>query len=381
MTHFEEPDRRAMRRALELAARGLESTHPNPRVGCVIVSSGQVVGEGWHERPGEPHAEVLALRAAGAAAAGATAYVTLEPCSHHGRTPPCVDALIAARIERVVFAVQDPNPRVNGRGAERLRAAGIAVDSGLMEREALELNAGFLKRMRTGLPWVRVKLAMSLDGRTALASGVSKWLTGERAREDVQRWRAQSSAIVTGVGTVLADDPRLDARVPSARPRPPMKVVLDAALRTPPAARLLATAGEVWIFTASADDARRAALEARGARIERVRTREAAASGAEAPGGARLDLRQVLARLGEAEVNEVLVESGATLAGELVRTGLVDELLIYVAPLLLGPQARPLLELPPLADLGGAVRFSLLEAERLGEDVRLTLRAPPAREP
>ena len=380
MTRFDERAQQAMRRALELAARGLETTHPNPRVGCVIVRDGTVVGEGWHQRPGEPHAEVLALRAAGAGALGATAYVTLEPCSHHGRTPPCVDALIAARVGRVVYAARDPNPRVDGRGAERLRAAGIEVDSGLMEHEALELNAGFAKRMLSGLPWVRLKLAMSLDGHTALASGASQWLTGERAREDVQRWRAQSSMILTGIGTVLADDPRLDVRVATARAQPPTKVVLDTTLRTPPTARLLASAGEVLILTAVADGARRAALESRGVRVECVPTEPVAADGAPESAGGRLDLRAALIRLGAAEANEVLVECGATLAGELIRLSLVDELLLYVAPLLLGPQARPLAQLPPLADIAAARRFRLLDALMLGGDVRLRLRPPLAPE-
>ncbi len=363
---FSERDRLAMRRALELAERGLTTTHPNPRVGCVLMKEARTVGEGWHQWAGEPHAEVVALRAAGAEASGATAYVTLEPCSHQGRTPPCVEALIAAGVRRVVFAIQDPNPRVNGRGAERLRSAGIEVESGLMRGEAAELNAGFIKRMAEGRPWMRVKLAMSLDGRTALASGASQWITGEAAREDVQRWRARSSAILTGIGTVLADDPRLDVRLPAARPRPPLRVVLDSALRTPPGARLFASPGEVWIFTtAAADPARRAALEARGARVV------ALAPGA---GSMRLALHQVLARLGEAQMNEVHVEAGPTLAGELIRAGLVDELMIYAAPVLLGPQARPLAELPRLEALAEAPRFEIVESAAVGTDLRIRLR-------
>ncbi|MFZ1904884.1 MAG: bifunctional diaminohydroxyphosphoribosylaminopyrimidine deaminase/5-amino-6-(5-phosphoribosylamino)uracil reductase RibD, partial [Steroidobacteraceae bacterium] len=258
---FYDFDRFAMQRALALAARGLATTQPNPRVGCVIAQRGRVVGEGWHEQPGEAHAEVLALRVAGAQAAGATAYVTLEPCNHHGRTPPCVDALIQARVARVVYAVADPNPLVNGRGDAALRAAGITVESGLMEQEATDLNVGFMQRMRTGRPWVRVKLAMSLDGRTALENGLSQWITGEAAREDVHRWRARSSAVMTGVSTVLADDPRLNVRLSEeggpSEPRPPLRVVLDGALRTPPEARLFSTAGEVLILTAvPADDPR-----------------------------------------------------------------------------------------------------------------------------
>ncbi len=278
---FTDFDRRAMARALELAERGLETTHPNPRVGCVIAQGEEIVGEGWHERAGEPHAEINALGAAGPRAAGATAYVTLEPCSHHGRTPPCVDALIAARLVRVIFALEDPNPRVSGRGAEALRRAGLVVDSGLMAAEAAELNPGFLTRMRTGRPWVRVKLATSLDGRTALANGASQWITGPAAREDVQHWRARSSAILTGIGTVLADDPRLDVRLPdppSGRPRlQPLRVILDARLQTPPGAKMLATGGSVLIMTAANQSenevewvARRSQLVAHGAAIEEV---------------------------------------------------------------------------------------------------------------
>ncbi|MFZ0007743.1 MAG: bifunctional diaminohydroxyphosphoribosylaminopyrimidine deaminase/5-amino-6-(5-phosphoribosylamino)uracil reductase RibD [Steroidobacteraceae bacterium] len=369
---FYDFDRFAMQRALALAARGLATTQPNPRVGCVIAQRGRVVGEGWHEQPGEAHAEVLALRAAGAQAAGATAYVTLEPCNHHGRTPPCVDALIQARVARVVYAVADPNPLVNGRGDAALRAAGITVESGLMEQEATDLNVGFMQRMRTGRPWVRVKLAMSLDGRTALENGSSQWITGEAAREDVHRWRARSSAIMTGVSTVLADDPRLNVRLSEeggpSEPRPPLRVVLDGALRTPPEAQLFSTAGEVLILTAvPADDPRWeprcAALAAQGARIE---TLPAAADGLALPG--------VLERLGELEVNELQVEAGATLAGQLLRQRLADELLLYVAPKLLGPHARPLVNLPPLQTLEEAPGFALVETQQIGTDVRLRLR-------
>src|SRR3954462_3711787 len=231
----------AMTRALALAERGLETTHPNPRVGCVLAKGDRIIGEGWHERAGEPHAEIMALRSAKEPVAGATAYVTLEPCSHHGRTPPCANALIEARIARVVFAVQDPNPRVSGQGADALLRAGITVEAGLMQNEATELNIGFMKRMKEGLPWVRVKLAMSLDGRTALANGASQWITGEAARADVQRWRARSSAVLTGVGTVLADDPQLNVRLPTFKGRQPLRVVLDARLRSPPGAKMFAS--------------------------------------------------------------------------------------------------------------------------------------------
>jgi diaminohydroxyphosphoribosylaminopyrimidine deaminase/5-amino-6-(5-phosphoribosylamino)uracil reductase len=360
---FDERDRSAMRRALELAARGLNTTDPNPRVGCVIVKDGRTIGEGWHERAGEAHAEVRALRAAGEAAQGATAYVTLEPCSHHGRTPPCVDALVTAGVTRVIFALQDPNPRVQGRGAERLRAAGIDVAFGLLAEEATELNVGFIKRMVHAVPFVRLKLASSLDGRTALSGGASRWITGEAARADVQHWRARSSAILTGIGTVLADDPRLNVRLDGEAHRQPLRVVLDSGLRTPPQSRLFETPG-VLIFCSSQDPERRAMLEARGARIE---TLPADADG-------RLDLRRVLARLAELEVNELHVEAGATLAGSLVQAALVDELLVYFAPMLLGPQARALVELPPVAKLALAPRFVIRETLEIGADVRLRLR-------
>ncbi|HEX5458695.1 MAG TPA: bifunctional diaminohydroxyphosphoribosylaminopyrimidine deaminase/5-amino-6-(5-phosphoribosylamino)uracil reductase RibD [Steroidobacteraceae bacterium] len=376
-------DRTAMTRALELAERGLETTHPNPRVGCVIAQGEEIVGEGWHERAGEPHAEVNALRAAGARAVGATAYVTLEPCSHQGRTPPCADALIAARVARVVFALEDPNPRVSGQGAEALRRAGVIVESGLLAAQAAELNPGFLKRMRTGRPWVRVKLAMSLDGRTALANGASQWITGPAAREDVQYWRARSSAILTGIGTVLADDPRLDVRLPnviSGRARlQPLRVVLDARLQTPPDARMLTTGGSVLILTAAGQTeneaelaGRCAQLVARGAAIEEVpAAKPRAAAGA---GTLRLSLPAVLDRLGAREINELWVEAGPRVAGALLSQVLADELIIYIAPKLLGPQARPLVEIEEIRDLPDARGFTVVETRQIGEDVRLRLR-------
>jgi diaminohydroxyphosphoribosylaminopyrimidine deaminase/5-amino-6-(5-phosphoribosylamino)uracil reductase len=380
VTVFSELDREAMQHALTLAARGLTTTDPNPRVGCVIAQGARIVGEGWHERAGEAHAEVAALAAAGGQAAGATVYVTLEPCSHHGRTPPCVEALLHAGVARVVFAAVDPNPQVNGRGAAALRDGGVEVEGGLLERETLELNCGFVKRMAEGRPWVRVKLAMSLDGRTALATGESRWITGEAAREDVQQWRARSSAILTGIGTVLADDPRLDVRLPAEAaeqpaqpPRQPLRVVLDSHLRTPPGARLVAGGGEVLILTAQSslkDVQSGMRLTARGVRIE---------SAPEANG--RLLLGAVLDRLGELEVNELQVEAGPTLAGELVRHSLVDELLLYVAPRLLGDEARPLLELPAPAFLSEARAFTLIEMRQLGDDLRLRLRPRVAAAP
>jgi diaminohydroxyphosphoribosylaminopyrimidine deaminase/5-amino-6-(5-phosphoribosylamino)uracil reductase len=374
---FSDFDRWAMQRALELAARGLETTDPNPRVGCVIARGEEVVGEGWHERAGEAHAEIAALAAAAERAAGASVYVTLEPCSHQGRTPPCVDALIAARVKRVVYAATDPNPLVDGRGAEALSAVGVTVQGGLLEQEALELNCGFVKRMRHGRPWVRLKLAMTLDGRTALARGESRWITGEAARADVQYWRARSSAILTGVGTVLADNPRLDVRLhaedgPQAEgeeqegARQPLRVVLDSHLRTPPEARLLAGGGEVLILTAQdsfKDVQHGMRLTQKGARIE------------SAPeDNERLSLEGVLGRLAELEVNELQVEAGPTLAGELVRLSLVDELLLYVSLKVLGNRARPLLALPEPATLDEAYGFNLIDTRMFGDDMRLWLR-------
>lgn len=369
-SHF---DRFAMARALELAALGLETAHPNPRVGCVIAREEQILAEGWHARAGEPHAEVHALRAAGAAAAGATAYVTLEPCSHHGRTPPCVQALLAAGIARVVFAVADPNPRVNGEGERLLRERGVRVESGLLAAEATELNAGFLKRMRTGRPWVRVKLAMSLDARTALGNGESHWITGAEARADVQSWRARSGAVMTGIGTVLADDPRLDVRLDesSAGPRPLLlRVVLDSHLRTPPSARLFSVTGEVMLVCtgqpAGADGhyaARRAELADR-ATLEEL--------SADVHG--RVPLAMLLERLGRREINELWVEAGPTLAGALLAEEQVDELLLYVAPRLIGPQGRPLAELPALAELQDSPWFVMMDVCQVGVDLRLRLR-------
>lgn len=358
---FSEFDRLAMARALALAARGLETTHPNPRVGCVVAREHRILSEGWHAFAGEPHAEVLALRAAGDSARGATVYVTLEPCSHHGRTPPCVDALIEARISRVVFAMHDPDPRVDGKGAAALRSAGMSVDSGLMEADAVDLNVGFVTRIRRGRPWVRVKLAASLDGRTALANGESRWITAEAARNDVQRWRARSSAVLTGIGTALADDPRLDVRVPADVRRQPLRVVLDSQLRLPPDARVLGPPGEALVLTSSDDEARRNALVARGARLERI-------------AGDRLDLNEVVRVLAQLEVNELLVEAGPTLTGAFIAADLVDELIVYLAPTFLGPQARPLALLPELAHLQDRRRFEIVESQMIGADLRLRLR-------
>ncbi len=353
-----------MARALRLAERGLYTTTPNPRVGCVIVRDGRVVGEGWHARAGSPHAEVIALRQAGAAARGATVYVSLEPCSHYGRTPPCAHALIDAGVARVVAAVRDPNPQVAGRGIELLTLAGIRAEVGLLEREARELNIGFFSRMTRGRPWVRVKTAASLDGKTALENGASKWITGEAARADVHRWRARACAILTGVGTVCADDPRMNVRTIDT-PRQPLKVVVDSRLATPPSARILA--GGALIACAQAEHARRCALEAAGAEVIEV-----------PDANGRVDLEQLMTELGRRGVNEVHVEAGATLNGALLAGGWVDEWLAYVAPTVLGHRARGLFDLPPLADMSARRDFVLHDVRHLGNDLRLLLRPKTA---
>jgi diaminohydroxyphosphoribosylaminopyrimidine deaminase / 5-amino-6-(5-phosphoribosylamino)uracil reductase len=366
---FSAEDHRHMGRALELAARGLYSTDPNPRVGCVIVKDGRVVGEGFHARAGEAHAEPLALAAAGAAADGATVYVTLEPCAHHGRTPPCADALLAARVARVVYAVGDPNPRVAGGGAAKLAAAGIRAEGGLLGAAAEAQNPGFLSRHRRGRPWVRVKLGASLDGRTGLANGRSQWLTCEAARADVQRLRARSSAILTGAATVQRDDPRLTVRDSALemRGRRPLRVILDPQLATPPAARLFAEPGPVLVLTSAQDPKAEAALAAAGAEVVRR------------PGVAARDLAAVLAELAGREQNEVLVEAGPRLAGAFVEAGLVDEFVLYLAPHMLGHDAAPLAMLPMLDDLGDRWEFRFADVRQVGTDLRLTL-TPLARE-
>ncbi|MFO1393536.1 MAG: bifunctional diaminohydroxyphosphoribosylaminopyrimidine deaminase/5-amino-6-(5-phosphoribosylamino)uracil reductase RibD [Steroidobacteraceae bacterium] len=371
MTQFSSDDRRHMKRALELAQQGLYSTPPNPAVGCVLVRWGQVVGEGFHARAGGAHAEVAALADAGPAAAGATAYVTLEPCSHHGRTPPCVDALVAAQVSRVVAAMRDPNPAVDGGGLASLESAGIATAVGLMADEAAEINRGFVSRATRGRPWITLKLGASLDGRTALANGASKWITGEAARADVQRLRARASAVVTGSGTVLADDPMLTVRDPrfEMRGRRPLRVVLDTHLRTPPLSHVLSVPGPTLIFTQDADGAAGAALREAGAIVERV-----------AAGEGGLDLQDVLSRLVARECNEVLVEAGPTVAGAFLRAGLVDEIVVYMAPVVLGSSARSLFNLPALERMCDRCEFEWRDVERVGDDLRLTLR-PRHREP
>ena len=366
-----------MAHALRLAEHGLYTTSPNPRVGCVLVNNSDVVGEGWHERAGKPHAEVLALNAAGAAARGATAYVTLEPCSHHGRTPPCADALIAAGVARVVVAVQDPNPKVAGEGIAKLRAAGIAVESGLMETAARELNTGFFARMTRGTPWLRSKIAMSLDGRTALANGVSQWITGEAARKDVQHWRARSCAVLTGIATVLADDARLNVHEIETQ-RQPLRVILDSNLRMPLNARILQggcervaaetpgtkrhppCGGDVLIYTAVHDAEKIAGLKKAGALICVLPDRNG-----------KVDLADMLGDLANRGCNEVLLEAGSTLNGALLRAGLVDELLLYLAPQLLGDLARGMVQLGELTSLDQRVNLNWRDMRQLGHDLRI----------
>ena len=360
MSHSE--DRRHMARALQLAAQGMNTTRPNPRVGCVLVKDGEVVGEGWHQKAGEPHAEIHALKAAGERARGATAYVTLEPCCHHGRTPPCSEALIQAGVARVVAAMEDPNPQVAGQGLAQLRATGIATESGVLQAEAEALNPGFISRMRRGRPWVRSKLAMSLDGRTAMASGESQWITGKEARADVQRLRARSCAILTGAGTVLADDPSLTARVEGlADELQPLRVILDPYLSTPPEAKMLSLPGRTLILTTSDEDDVMAALLKAGAEVACIEGH-----------GDAIDLNAVMDYLTELQVNEVLLETGATLSGAMLRQGLIDEMVFYMAPHLMGNQARGLFHLPGLEEMSQRIQLDIMDIRAVGADWRIT---------
>lgn len=372
---FSAADHQYMARALQLARRGLYTTDPNPRVGCVLVRDGAVVGEGVHVRAGTPHAERHALAQAGERARDATAYVTLEPCSHTGRTGPCADALIDAGVTRVVAAMQDPNPLVAGQGLQRLADAGIATAAGLLEAEARDLNPGFVSRMTRQRPYIRIKIAASVDGRTAMANGESQWITGPAAREDVQRLRARSSAVITGVGTVLADRPSYTVRTGQWRlaeyrqhaggddwVRQPLRVILDRTLRTPPDVPVVSALGHCLLVAGEEHPGRQNALESAGAEVMHLPA-----------SGSGIDLQQLLIELNRRECNEVLVECGATLAGAFVREGLFDEILVYMAPALLGSSARPLLGLPQLASMSEKVALKWQDVRHVGDDLRLTL--------
>ncbi|MBI2294212.1 MAG: bifunctional diaminohydroxyphosphoribosylaminopyrimidine deaminase/5-amino-6-(5-phosphoribosylamino)uracil reductase RibD [Betaproteobacteria bacterium] len=358
---FSAEDHSYMAQALQLAQRGLYTTTPNPRVGCVIVRDGAVVGEGWHERAGAPHAEIHALAAAGDRARGATAYVTLEPCHHHGRTPPCDEALIAAGVARVVAAMRDPDPRTAGLGLKRIIQAGVVTASGVLEHEAREVNIGFVSRLTRGRPWVRMKIAASLDGKTALLNGKSRWITGEAARTDGHHWRARACAVLTGIGTVRDDDPQLTVRAVDT-PRQPRRVVVDSRLETPLTARILAGGG-VLIACAVEDKTKIGQLQNQGAEVIVM------------PNGAgKVELPALMQELGRREINELHVEAGCKLNGSLINEGCVDELLLYFAPCLIGERARGMAELPELADLGDRRGLKISETRMVGSDLRILAR-------
>ena len=355
---FSSADHAWMSQALQLAEKGLFNTAPNPRVGCIIVRDDKIVGRGWHERAGQAHAETNALKQAGATAKDSTVYVTLEPCSHHGRTPPCVDALIQAGVANVVVAMKDPNPLVSGKGCAMLQQAGINVQLGLLKTEAAALNVGFINRMCHQRPWVRLKVAASLDGKTALNNGESQWITGEAARRDGHRWRARSCAMLTGIGTVKADDPRLTVRqIETARQ--PLRVVVDSRLETPIDAKLLQDDHAI-IFTAINHKDRAAALREQGANV------------IELPGmSGEVDLTRMMSKLADLEINEVLVEAGSKLNGALVQAGLVDELVMYIAPQLLGDKAQGLLSQPELTQLNQKAELKIQDLRMIGQDIRI----------
>lgn len=367
---FSPDDHKFMAQAIRLARRGLYTTEPNPRVGCVLVRQGQVMGAGWHQLAGEPHAERIALANAGTDAAGSTAYVTLEPCCHHGKTPPCTEGLIEAGVSRVVAAMEDPNPLVAGKGMEMLRKAGISTQSGLLEPQARALNPGFIKRMEKGIPYLRCKLAMSLDGRTAMQSGESVWITGTDARRDVQRLRARSSAILTGSGTVLHDDPSLNVRLTpaelgglpeGAQVHQPLRVVADSALRTPDSAKMLRLPGNTLVVYSRADTQRQDSLQRAGAELLQV---EHTVQG--------IDLQALLQNLATREINEILLEAGPTLAGAALASGLIDELIIYMAPHLMGNEARGLFNLPGLDQMTDRLALEIEDIRMVGSDLRIT---------
>ncbi|WP_340613516.1 bifunctional diaminohydroxyphosphoribosylaminopyrimidine deaminase/5-amino-6-(5-phosphoribosylamino)uracil reductase RibD [Xenorhabdus thailandensis] len=346
-----------MRRALELAEKGCYTARPNPKVGCVIVRENTIVGEGWHVRAGTAHAEINALHQAGSLAYGSTAYVTLEPCAHHGKTPPCCNALINAGVNRVVIACEDPYPQVNGKGIEYLRKAGINVEVGLLQKEAEELNCGFLSKVRRGRPWVRAKIGMSLDGRTALADGRSKWITSEKSREDVQQWRLSSCAILTDVGTILADDPQLTARIPHEIGLSPLRIVLDSQLRIPLKANVLDETARTLIIHHPA-----AAEIKFPPHIDKMSIDTC---------NDKINLKKTLEYLGKRGLNDVLVEAGPTLTGSLLKKGLIDELLVYISPRLLGEQARPMMAGISTESLDLPQSLKLVDLVQIDTDIRL----------
>jgi diaminohydroxyphosphoribosylaminopyrimidine deaminase/5-amino-6-(5-phosphoribosylamino)uracil reductase len=357
-------DYRYMSMALQLAAKGLYTTDPNPRVGCVIVNNQQIVGQGWHQRAGGPHAEIHALRQAGDRAQDATVYVTLEPCSHHGKTPPCAEALIEAKVSRVVAAMQDPNPLVAGEGLRKLAAVGIHTQSGVLQNQAEALNPGFIKRMQDKRPHVRCKLAMSVDGRTAMANGESQWITGEDARRDVHRLRARSSAVLTGINTVLADDPSLNARLDNVDDDAivqPIRVVVDSQLRMPLEAKILALPGKTIIVTVSKEEGKMDRLRQRGADIIVVEQK-----------AGRVDLDALLKILAEKQINEVMAEAGPTLNGELLQQQLVDELIIYMAPSIMGDAAKGMFTLPGIENMQDRVELNISDIRAVGRDWRIS---------
>lgn len=357
-------DQLYMAKAIQLARKGLYTTQPNPRVGCVLVKQGQIVGEGYHLKAGEGHAEVNALQQAGEQARDATAYVSLEPCSHHGKTPPCADALVAAGVSRVVAAMQDPNPQVSGQGLKRLQDAGIETECGILEAEAEKLNPGFIKRMRTGLPYVRIKLAMSLDGRTAMASGESQWITGAAARQDVQRLRARSSVVLTGSGTVIADDPSMNVRVSAAQlgteiaPHQPLRAIIDSELKVPLQRQIFSLPGETWVYS-------RKAVSADSRQIKVVTCDQHSG---------KLQLESVLRHLVEHQANEVHVEAGSELCGALLAQQLVDEIVVYMAPHIMGDSAKGLFHLPGLEDMQQRIDLQIEDIRAVGSDWRMIVR-------
>jgi len=351
-----------MSRALQLAKHGLYTTDPNPRVGCVLVKDNIVIAEGWHQLAGEPHAEINALDQAGERARGADCYVTLEPCSHTGKTPPCTDELIKSGIKRLFAATIDPNPDVAGNGLKILQDSGIKTEAGLMQDQSQALNPGFESRMRKGRPYIRCKLAMSVDGRTALASGESRWISSVESRQDVQRLRARSSAIMTGVNTVIADDPSLNVRKINMRGRQPLRVILDKKLRTPGTAKLLSVEGETLIFSCTDDHSKKSELENSGATVINIKTQDA-----------EKFLNSVLTYLAqERKVNEIMLETGSTLAGSMLNAGLIDEIILYVSPVLLGSDAKALFKFPEIKEMTDRVQLQFKDIRMIGEDCRIT---------